>query len=646
VFFIFLLLARFGRSEDPVVRNTDGMSEKERASWGEFTGQFDCPAKQQTASDARSGSISVSAIKFYYQTYRRYDCDWTVDVAGQCQIEWKFNRFQIKESTFCENEFAEVFSPYGGYTGRMCEWAADGNIAATPEDAPYDSNPANMGFMTGYTNTFGNSLKVRLNAYAVKDGDGFDLVWRCAENESSPPVTDEAWTLNTEHVSTAYGTNYLNLAFYKDDEIVRQTGWMATGGNCGGKKCGEHPSGSFVLGSFGSFDRVIVLARYPGWTMGGMLGDGKGGQVGKDYQFNLFRLTSGSGTVIDFDGLTNGSKLRSEQPREFSISSGRAKETTDDPKIPTGEICKTCKNTGLTVNGDKCDEIEECGYDYVRNDCGVQRTAKDGKSGSVQTTNPYPSGVDCDFRVQAKCSVVNGVFSEVEINRNFGHWSSCYGGDHFSVVTASRSDYKMCQPHKYSHLLNEIQYDPNILIKFTSLLGDKKGFTFNWSCVDEPDRESCSAEEIENKMPEVIADAFGYSRITYTRFDGISSQYSSIQTRFNDAAKNKQNRWTEEFQEIWNDYLDEKKRERSVQYARRCIKHTESFSTDDVGVSCNLKIFDIDTLCKNMRQFLKDKFENCSSISTGKNRIKRIKRRCNKIKAKITTLNQNWPSRG
>ena len=41
--------------------------------------------------------------------------------------------------------------------------------------------------------------------------------------------------------------------------------------------------------------------------------------------------------------------------------------------------------------------------------------------------------------------------------------------------------------------------------------------------------------------------------------------------------------WTHQFQDMWADYLTTKKRERSIQYARQCIKNPTSFLVVSLG---------------------------------------------------------------
>ena len=115
--------------------------------------------------------------------------------------------------------------------------------------------------------------------------------------------------------------------------------------------------------------------------------------------------------------------------------------------------------------------------------------------------------------------------------------------------------------------------------------------------------------------------------------------------------------WTRQFQDMWADYLNTKKRERSIQYARQCIKKPTSFLVvsfaalligsrlsfkssfahynvkEDVGVNCDLKVYDIDTLCANLAVYFTDKFENCQNV--GASRVGRLNKRCDRMKRSI-----------
>ena len=94
--------------------------------------------------------------------------------------------------------------------------------------------------------------------------------------------------------------------------------------------------------------------------------------------------------------------------------------------------------------------------------------------------------------------------------------------------------------------------------------------------------------------------------------------------------------WTRQFQKMWQDFKEEKTRERTLNPARRCIKQPSTFSKNDVGARCDLNISGIDSLCQNLETFLFDKMDTCRTAQDGEAPIiTRLKKRCDLI-AKAT----------
>merc|ERR1712228_1078968 len=108
------------------------------------------------------------------------------------------------------------------------------------------------------------------------------------------------------------------------------------------------------------------------------------------------------------------------------------------------------------------------------------------------------------------------------------------------------------------------------------------------------------------------------------------------QDRLDRHATRRQNLWGRQFQIIWADYLVEKRRERTVEYSRRCIKRRVSFTTAEAGMQCNLKVFDIDSVCDNIRDYFVDTFADCKPAPRG--RVYRIENRCSRMKASIARI--------
>ena len=94
--------------------------------------------------------------------------------------------------------------------------------------------------------------------------------------------------------------------------------------------------------------------------------------------------------------------------------------------------------------------------------------------------------------------------------------------------------------------------------------------------------------------------------------------------------------WTRQFQKMWQDFKEEKTRERTLNPARRCIKQPSTFSKGDVGARCDLNISGMESMCQNLESFLSDKMENCRTAQDGEAPIiTRLKKRCDLI-AKAT----------
>lgn len=294
----------------------------------------ECDQAITTASDGRSGTITASygeQHEIWGSWENEYGhnlhCQWDITAENNCQIEWTFTKFDVANHNWkgytgyytsdCDKDSVEVWSPYHQYTGRLCEHAGARGIPVPTDLLQFDENPTNLGFIAGvngagYTNTYGNELKVRYSTISCRDpagctGDdyreGFTLEWRCAEEEKSVPSNDETWTLEWDH-SSLWDSPFhqFHIGFFNGDEIVRDAiidnkhPWPSSENN--GKdgnwpqcdfnidvfvynECNKYlSSGTNDLGSFGKFDRIII---------------GSDTNTGHE----ILKLTSSSGRVLD-----------------------------------------------------------------------------------------------------------------------------------------------------------------------------------------------------------------------------------------------------------------------------------------------------------------------------------------------------------
>lgn len=95
--------------------------------------------------------------------------------------------------------------------------------------------------------------------------------------------------------------------------------------------------------------------------------------------------------------------------------------------------------------------------------------------------------------------------------------------------------------------------------------------------------------------------------------------------------------WTRQYQDMWADYLTTKKRERSIQYARQCIKQPHSFTITSISaLYCLIDQWPIiiyhtryNNIHANVAVYFTDKFENCQN--SGDSRVDHFNNRCDRI---------------
>ena len=173
------------------------------------------------------------------------------DIRAECNIEWKFQSFDIEDENSCHFDYVNVDQGWLGQTGRMCQQEVSlfnaTNILA--------ENPYTLGYMD-WTSTFDSVMSVEFYSDDVVRHHGFKLQWQC-EHHLQRPCDFQEWNMSyTLGPGAREWESEVDFVFYKNGEIVRIFHWS------------NKPeanvemilkSGNSFIGAFPEFDRIMVV---------------------------------------------------------------------------------------------------------------------------------------------------------------------------------------------------------------------------------------------------------------------------------------------------------------------------------------------------------------------------------------------------